>query len=156
MKLEELNDALAEIGPKIHPVMITDFEEELVTVLTFDVDVEILLERDENRELLVFVGTLGQTPVRAEKEMMRILMQMNNLWGALGGLRFALEEPGGDFVMLWDLPYPSLTTENLQNAIESFIDRIRFWRQVVADGRFESDDREIQEGDDNIDTMMRV
>ncbi|MEM8598046.1 MAG: type III secretion system chaperone [Pseudomonadota bacterium] len=153
MRLEEVATALAELGPRLDPVLITEFEER-VAVLTFDEDTEMLLEYDKTRELLVFVGSVGASPPRAESTMLLVFMKMNNLRETLGGLHFAIEEEGGEFMLIWDLPYHNLTTEGLYGAIVSFRGRIEFWRQIVSDGRLDRD--AIMEDGINFETMIRV
>ncbi|MEO1776748.1 MAG: type III secretion system chaperone [Pseudomonadota bacterium] len=134
MKIEDLSQMLAAIGPTLSPCVIDEHAEGMTFGIRFEDRTQLLIERDENRETLVLVGSLG--PARSDEEgdkLCLMFMRFNTLWGQLGGLRFGYED-GGEFKLFLDLPYGPLTQGSLATLIESFAERTAFWSDVVVKG----------------------
>ena len=154
MNYSYLTHALTEIGPKLDPVHISEDEDGMTYSLIFPTGLRVLIERDENRETLVFVGELGMARDEAEtQKLCMFLMQFNSVWNTSGGLWFGCAE-GCVFQLFWDVPYCPLDAETLGANIISFVERSEYWRDLVGRGAPNPDDS--PEPPENPETMIRV
>ncbi|MEM6421672.1 MAG: type III secretion system chaperone [Pseudomonadota bacterium] len=152
MRADALSDAFRAVGARLEQVFVTEFPERMTFVMTLVDQARITVERDENREVLVFIGELGIAPESRAQAMSNLLMTMNTIWGPTGGLRFGRDADGA-FQMLWDLPYRALDTQTLGALTESFIDRTRYWTEVVRRG---IDPAAVAEGEMATDEIIRA
>jgi hypothetical protein len=145
-----------EVGPFLGEARIDHYPNAKLWRVIISDKAEIFVEPDEARGCLVFASNLATPPADKAANLYEFLMRVNNLWQDTGGLRFALEEPGGDALILRDQPTEPLRhATELANALLDFAERTHFWRQVAETGG-PTEDAETSQPSESSEAMIHI
>ncbi|MCP5071674.1 MAG: type III secretion system chaperone [Rhodobacteraceae bacterium] len=120
-----------ELGPLLERMVIVEYPDAGAFQLQDEDGLIVMINRDEERQCLVFFSDIGQPPASAAAKLYPMLLIMNSQWESTGGLHFALEEENGSCGLYWELPLSVLTPQALANGVSSFSERATSWRQIV-------------------------
>ncbi|MEM9618009.1 MAG: type III secretion system chaperone [Pseudomonadota bacterium] len=151
---EEISEILTKLGPELEVDEIAAYEESQTwAVATSDGgwEADILLHYDEPSRKLYISGDCGPVPEDKVLSTYEFLLKYNLACIDTGGARFALDEPGGDVSLIFDLPLAELETEVLGATISNFINLLRTMQAMVICGF--GDDPSSQEATGAADTM---
>ncbi len=135
---------LHDAGPLLEDADIYDYPDAAAHQIVFDDDFDIILKGDADREVVVLEGDLGKPPEGSEPQLYPMLLSLGRIWETTGGLQFSVDPNDGEVVLHWDLGAANLDAQKLHAALLSFAERMVIWREVVASGGVEDDDRSIQ------------
>ena len=127
---------LTELGPELGVLEIAAFEDQQSWAIAVDDDTEemLTLDYDAAAGKLFITAELGAPPSDRLLASYEFLLQYNLFWADTGGLRMALDGPGGNVVQMYDLPLQGLTAQQLGAVIGSFIARMRLMKGMLAKG----------------------
>ena len=134
---EEVSAMLTKLGPDLDVDEIAAYEESRTwAVATSDSGWEavILLHYDEASRKLFISGDCGPVPEDKILSTYEFLLKYNLACIDTGGARFALDGPGGDVSLIFDLPLADLETDMLGVTIGNFINLLRTMQAMVICG----------------------
>ncbi|MEM8985359.1 MAG: type III secretion system chaperone [Pseudomonadota bacterium] len=134
---EEISTILTKIGPELEVDEIAAYEESRTwAVATSDGgwDAVILLHYDEASRKLFVSGDCGPVPDDKVLSTYEFLLKYNLACIDTGGARFALDGPGGDISLIFDLPLADLEADTLSVTIGNFINLLRTMQAMVICG----------------------
>lgn len=144
---EEISAMLTKLGPELEVDEIAAYEESRTwAVATSDSGWEavILLHYDEASRKLFISGDCGPVPDDKVLSTYEFLLKYNLACIDTGGARFALDGPGGDVSLIFDLPLADLETDMLGVTLGNFINLLRTMQGMVMCGF--GDDPSAQSG----------
>ena len=139
---EEISDMLTKLGPELEVDEIAAYEESKTwAIASSDSGWEavVLLHYDEASKKLFISGDCGPAPEDKLLSTYEFLLKYNLACIDTGGARFALDGPGGDVSLIFDVPLCGLEAELLGVAIGNFINLLRTMQAMVLCG-FEGED----------------
>lgn len=134
---EEISAMLTKLGPELDVDEIAAYEESKTwAVATSDSgwDAVILLHYDEASRKLFISGECGPVPDDKVLSTYEFLLKYNLACIDTGGARFALDGPGGDVSLIFDLPLADLEMEMLGATVGNFINLLRTMQAMVICG----------------------
>ena len=134
---EEVSAMLAKLGADLDVDEIAAYEESRTwAVATSDSGWEavILLHYDETSRKLFISGDCGPVPEDKILSTYEFLLKYNLACIDTGGARFALDGPGGDVSLIFDLPLADLETDMLGVTLANFINLLRTMQAMVICG----------------------
>lgn len=134
---EDISAALTKLGPELDVDEIAAYEESQTwAIATSDAGWEavILLHYDEASRKLFFSGDCGPVPEDKTLSTYEFMLKYNLACIDTGGARFALDGPGGDVSLIFDLPLVDLEEDRLRVAIVNFINLLRTMQAMVICG----------------------
>jgi hypothetical protein len=118
--------AIEQLGPHLWAIGLTDGS-------------TVTADYSEPSDKLVLATECGQPPASDRLLAYETLLAYNALWPETGGLRMALDQPGGRVVLLLDLAPQALTAVRFATVVQNFAAHARLWRQAIPDlGRTEA------------------
>jgi hypothetical protein len=131
---EQVHDLMSAIGPMLELLEVTEFDEENLWTLVVDEDTVLFADYGAEEGRLVLSTELGAPPGGERHGLYELLLTYNNQWGETGGVRMALDAPGGNVVQIYDLALAGLDLPRFQTVVGNFVDTARAWREIVAKG----------------------
>ena len=122
---------LAELGPLIEAAEIHAHGDDTWLVY-LDEDFALLVERDDERQVLVLTTELGLAQPGHELQVYRQLLQVACRWREVGGTRMGLEPEDDTIVQLTQAPLAGLGLQGLRGLVERFVSQARHGRAVLA------------------------
>lgn len=130
----QVNALMSELGPILDPLDITAYEAEGTWTLLVDEETLLVIEHDEELGRLFLSADIGAPPEAERLAVYELLLRYNAQGRETGGVRMALEEPGGMLMQICDLPLAGLDVTGLQAAIAAFARTADAWRRLIAGG----------------------
>jgi hypothetical protein len=145
-ELPELGLLMTEIGPWVDAAQVVQHEEGLWSIV-LDEDLVIVVEHDGDRDMLVLTVSLGTPPPEDEAIMHSMLLQTNALWRDTGAIRMGLDSPGGEVVLMADVPLKGLDVDGLGYRLHRYTEAALGWREVISKtaDSFEPDSKALAE-----------
>ena len=134
---EDVSGMLTELGPELDVDEIAAYEESQTwAIAASDAgwDSVVLLHYDETSRKLFISGECGPVPDDKTLATYEFLLKYNLACIDTGGARFALDGPGGDVSLIFDLPLAELETQMLGATITNFINLLRTMQAMVICG----------------------
>ena len=134
---EEVSAMLTKLGPDLDVDEIAAYEESrtwAVAASDSGWEAVILLHYDEASRKLFISGDCGPVPEDKILSTYEFLLKYNLACIDTGGARFALDGPGGDVSLIFDLPLADLETDMLGVTIANFINLLRTMQAMVICG----------------------
>lgn len=124
---------LAEVAPVLDLDAVVQHADDHGTSWDIVFDSTLLVEAffDEPGEKLVLTTDIGVPLEENAARMHRLLLQYNYLWRDTSGTRMALEEPGGNAVMIYDVPLAGLDAVLLRNILQNYAAAARAWITLI-------------------------
>ena len=129
---ERLQTLMSEIGPLIDGIEAIDQEDDDFWLFALGDNVVLQIQHDEEARKLVFSTELGTPPTERRLEAYEALLAFNYLWLETGGVRMAIESPGGEVTQVMDLFTLDLDISTLATVIQNFREKAIHWRGYLA------------------------
>lgn len=126
-----MHQLMSEIGP-LELGAIIESNEGDGWVLAIDEDDGVLVELDEAEERIFLSADAGLPAGDARPGLYETLLVYNAQWEASGGIRTALDEPGGGVVQMLELRAAGLDTARLTQVFVAFLETLSAWRAIVS------------------------
>ncbi len=134
---EDISSMLTNLGPELEVDEIAAYEESQTWAIAASAsgwEAVILLNYDEASGKLFVSGDCGPVPEGKTLSTYEFLLKYNLACMETGGARFALDGPGGDVLLIFDLPLADLEKDKLGVAITNFINLLRTMQAMVICG----------------------
>lgn len=132
--LEQIRAMMDELGPATRMVEeVRQYEDNGWAVVCGENTI-IELQFDGGPGKLVFSTDLGKPEENQRLAVYEMLLTYNFLWEDTGGVKMALDRPGGHVVQLYDLDAAELDLGTLQTVLDNFTEKARFWAEVITTG----------------------
>jgi hypothetical protein len=138
---EQLNALLAETGAILELAEVIGFESENLWTLEVDETTILFVDHEANQHRIVLSGEVVKPHDARKISAYELLLQYNNQWKSTGGLRMALDGPGGSINQICDISTVDLNAHALADMIRVFVDVLRGWRDMLASEPSGSNDR---------------
>ena len=128
---QHLHTLMAEIGPCLNLLELTEYEDDDSWWLVFDQQTVVIADYVAAEDRLVLSATVA-TPAAADRlRIYATVLQYNYHWEDTGSIRMALEGPAGSLVQISDLRVTGLDLQTLHNGLSNFNDKIHAWREAL-------------------------
>ena len=129
---DQLHRVMSEIGPMLELAAVVESDEGDGWLLAIDEEDAVLVELDDAQDRIFLSADAGVPPEEARLRLYEMLLVYNRQWPASGGVRMALEEPGGEVVQMLELPAAGLDATRLGQILVSYLEILAGWRAVVS------------------------
>ena len=123
---------MSEIGPLLELGAVIESDDGDGWVLVIDEDDGVLVELDEAEGRIFLSAEAGLPDDDARARLYETLLAYNAQWYASGGVRMALDEPGGVVVQMLELPAAELDAARLSQVFTAFLKVLSGWRAIVS------------------------
>ncbi len=131
---EHMHRLMSEIGPLLELGAVIESDDGDGWILAIDEDDGVLVELDEAEGRILLSAEAGLPDDEARAQLCETLLVYNAQWSASGGVRMALDEPGGGVVQMLELSAAELDAARLSQVFVAFLETLSGWRTVVAEG----------------------
>jgi hypothetical protein len=104
----------------------------------------------ETDERIMLSIELGRPPDASRQRIYELLLLYNHGWAETGGVRMALDSPGGTIVQLFETGAADLDLIGLRNVVTGFVELARHWRGGIARGI----ETAVSEGGADLERLM--
>ena len=133
---ERVRQVLTEVGPLLELEAVTEGEDSTTWLLAIDEQTVVFVELDEANDRLMLSTPLGEPPEARRAELLETLLAYNSLWTQTGGVRMALDAPGGSVAQMFELAVGDLDASRFAAIFVQFVDISAGWRAVISgDGK---------------------
>ena len=143
---------MREIGPLLELEQVTEFDGGREWALVVDEATVVHADYVEADDRLMLSIELGQPPEASRHRIYELLLLYNHAWPETGGVRMALESPGGTIVQLFETGVGDLDLTGLRNVVAGFVELARHWRGGIMRGIA----TEAAEGAGDFDRLMML
>lgn len=127
----EIRQLIADLGPIVEANEIVEYAND-TWVVSFEEGLEVGIEHDPVRGMLVFSADLGVPPSGTESVAHKLLLQVALSWRETGGMRMGLDPLDDSAIQIRELPLDGLTLESFSTSLQDFAQFARNARQVIA------------------------
>ncbi|MEM6654821.1 MAG: CesT family type III secretion system chaperone [Planctomycetota bacterium] len=131
MTIEQLQQVMAEIGPLTDEVLSVVQIGDREWDIALEDDVAILASYDELGEKVTFDVDVGPLPEGDPAPIFEMLLTFNSCWRETGGLRTAIDEPGGDVSLVLDYFAEQLDVTRVSAVILALLEKRSQWREAI-------------------------
>jgi len=131
MTINQVTALLDQLGPVLNPLAIEASEEHQSWGIALEDDVNVLVQFDAQKGCLVLACEVGAPPAGDRTGIYELLLHTNYHWDTTGGLRLALNAPGGDVVQAYELAVADLDVSQLSATVISFAESAKAWREII-------------------------
>jgi hypothetical protein len=125
------HDLMAQVGDMLDLPQVTEFAERQSWLLVTKDNVAVSVELDGDNGRLVLAASAGP-PSRERPADLEMLLVHNLAWRETGGLRFALDQPGGEAMLLFDVALAGLDASRLQALVGDLAAKAAVWRSYLS------------------------
>jgi hypothetical protein len=143
---------MREIGPLLELEQVSVFDGEREWALVVDEATVVHADYVDADDRLMLSIELGQPPEASRHRIYELLLLYNHAWPETGGVRMALESPGGTIVQLFETGVGDLDLTGLRNVVAGFIELARHWRGGIMRGV----ETEAARGSADLDRLMML
>ena len=140
-----------EIDSVLHLAQVSVFDGEREWALVVDAATVVHVDYIETDERIMLSIELGQPPEASRHRIYELLLLYNHGWAETGGVRMALESPGGIIVQFFETGAADLDLIGLRNVVAGFVELARHWRGGITRGIGTA----ATEGGADLDRLMR-
>lgn len=130
--LSELQMLMHQLGPAtpgIHAIVEEDMESWQVQ---FDDGAMLCIAFQHDPGEAIFSCLLGRAPVHRQKEIYAAMLCANLLYQGVAPIKFALNHPAGELILIAAYPLSGMSLESLQTNLSSFYAYARHFAEEVA------------------------
>jgi hypothetical protein len=143
---------MRDLGPLLELEQVSVFDGEREWALMVDEETIVHADYVEADDRLMLSIELGQPPEASRHRIYELLLLYNHGWPETGGVRMALESPGGTIVQLFETGAGDLDLIGLRNVVVGFVELARHWRGGIMRGI----ETEAAEGAGDFDRLMML
>ena len=131
---EQVHGLMAEVGAVLDLAEVTELpDHDYWRVVGADeTGIDLDFERTTGR--LMLSTQLGRPRAQGREALYDTLLAYNGAWRETDGARLALDEPGGEVVLLFDLAVEGLDVSEFGGVLANFQEVAAVWRRLVARG----------------------
>ena len=127
---DSLSEMLTELGPILEPAAILAATDTASWTVAMSEDIGVEMRLDAETDLLVFEARVGPVSEAGDGIIPRLLA-FNADPVQHGGIWMSLDAPGGTVMQSKVCHGEQFDRYRLQNEIQSFIDQLRAWRELI-------------------------
>jgi len=131
---EHVHGLMAGIGELMDLPEVTELPDNDYWHLVWDDGTAIHVDYARETERIVLSTGLGQPRAAAREPVYDMLLVYNGAWRETGGARLALDEPGGEVMLLFDVTAVGLDVSALQGVLANLREVGALWRRLIARG----------------------
>lgn len=128
----QAHQLMSEIGPLLDLVGVVESDDGQAWMLIVDDQDALSVDLDDARGRLVIAAEVGTPGETGRARLCELLLAYNAQWEISGGVRMALDEPGGRVLQLLDLAAEGLDASQLAEVLARFLEIRLGWMQVVS------------------------
>ena len=132
MSLETMQNLMKEIGPLTDEILSIGLRGENQWEVVLEDEILMVIDYAEEAHKLTFSLNVGTPPEGDRMALYEALLTQNALWQETGGMHAALEGPGGDVLMVFDLFALELDVSELSTVIGRLIQKQTAWREAIS------------------------
>ena len=136
---EQIQHLMREIGPLVDAIDAIEQVGEQNWAIGFDEATWLTVDYNEQTDKLTLAIDCGPSPEQNRIKLYETLLTYNYLWEETGGLRMALDEPGGRVVLIFDVAVHGLDSATFATVVENMVTKSRLWQQSIQGVGSESD-----------------
>jgi Tir chaperone protein (CesT) family len=125
------HDLMVQVGEMLDLPQVTEFAERQSWLLVTKNNTSVSIELDGDSGRLVLTASAG-SPSRDRPTDLETLLVHNLAWRETGGLRFALDQPGGEALLLFDVAMAGLDASQLQALVGDLAAKAAIWRTYLS------------------------
>jgi hypothetical protein len=125
------HDLMLQVGDMLDLPQVTEFAENNSWLLVTKDNIAVSVELDSDNGRLMLTATVG-APSRERPADLETLLVHNMAWRETGGVRFALDQPGGEALLLFDVALAGLDASRLQALVGDLAAKAAVWRAYLA------------------------
>ena len=129
---DHMHRLMSEIGPLLELAAVIEADDGDGWILAIEEDDSVLVELDETEGRIFLCADAGLPDDAARPGLYETLLVYNGQWHASGGVRMALDAPGGEVMQILELPAAGLDAARLAQVFVAFLEVLSGWRAVVA------------------------
>lgn len=154
---ETIESLMAEMGPVLDPLLIESFSDPACWGVLLDEETPVLVDLDEQAGMLMLSIEVVVPTEMGRPRLYEQLLLHNHRWEQQGGLRMALDQPGGNVVLMQDLAIEGLDVTRLCSALTAFAASAKALREVMtaASPEFEFGGT-LERSDKGVEPSMQV
>jgi hypothetical protein len=126
-----IGEIMAEAGPRLDLLQVREYEDRDLWTLLLDEEILVYADYVADRDMLVLSAEVADLPAEGRAARHELLLQYNNQWAETGGVRMALDGPGGTVVQILEMPAAGLGTQTLGTVLSGFAEVLRNWRPIL-------------------------
>lgn len=127
----QAHDLMVQVGDMLDLPQVTEFAERQSWLLVTKDNVAVSVELDGDNRRLALAASAG-APMRERPADLETLLVHNLAWRETGGLRFALDQPGGEALLMFDVVLAGLDASRLQALVGDLAAKAAVWRTYLA------------------------
>lgn len=131
MTFEQVTIFIAQLGPVLNPLAIEASEETKSWGIALEDDLMVLVQFDEAKGGLVLTCDLGAPTPGDRTALYQLLLQANYHWKSTGGVRLAINGPGGDVFQVFEVPVDGSDVARLSAIVAAYADTAKAWREII-------------------------
>ena len=123
---------MTEIGPALELAEVQEFERDNLWTLVVDQGTVLFAEYDPDDARLWLSADVCAPQPGDRSKLYELMLQYNARWRQTGGVRLALDGPGGTVVQAYDMTVNGLDLSRLCTVVGNFRETLAAWREIVA------------------------
>ena len=128
---EQIQHLMREIGPLVEEIETIEQHGEQSWAVGFDDETWLTVDYAPQTDKVTLAIDCGATAEQSRLKLYETLLTYNYLWEETGGVRMALDSPGGRVVLLLDLPIHGLAAGTFATVIKNVVEKARSWRKSI-------------------------
>lgn len=82
---------------------------------------------------VVFTAVLPAPEESRRAEVYELLLQYNAIWQETGGVRMAIEGPGGPVLQIFDMPAHGIRGDDVADVLSGFLRKLPAWSALISE-----------------------
>ena len=128
----QIRQLMTELGPVLDLAAVAEYEDGNAWSLALDEETEVWIDYDEANGRLILTTEVGAPTEENPYKLYETLLVYNNQWQQTGGVRMALDAPGGAVIQSFELGTEGLDIGKLARVVQNFVDVRQGWREAVT------------------------
>lgn len=135
---EYLQELMGKVGPLIDGIELIEQEGEDHWLIFFG-EMSLHIDNDPEGRKLVFWTDLGEPTEENRHDVYDALLAYNALWTETGGVRMAIDQPGGSVLQVFDLFTLDLDVSTLVTVVENLLEKAEYWKGLISESQVFAD-----------------
>ncbi len=128
---EIISQIVADLGPLVDRLQQVTTPGTGRWILEFDNEA-ILCELNSSADRLYLTMSVGPLPEARREDTLEALLAFNSLWAETGGVRLALDRPGGEILQLCDILTQGIDVTKVAHVVEALLAKAQTWKSLIA------------------------
>jgi hypothetical protein len=127
-----VSELMVEVGALLDLDQVTELPDQAYWYLMLPDETVIDAEYEAESDRVVLSTPIGRPQPGSREAVYDTLLAYNAAWRETGGVRAALDEPGGELLLLCDVTVHGLAASELQAVVGGLAQLAQTWRAYVA------------------------